>query len=63
MELSNLSLAELKNLQQLLPDEIKRREKEEKAKARKHPCALVVEPRNPRYKPKALVVDFIRNCQ
>ena len=35
MELSNLSLAELKNLLQALPDEIKRREKDEKAKARK----------------------------
>ena len=43
MELSNLSLAELKNLLQLLPEEIKRREKDEKAKARKDLEAFAAE--------------------
>jgi DNA-binding protein H-NS len=43
MELSNLSLAELKNLLQVLPDEIKRRENEEKAKARKDLEAFAAE--------------------
>ena len=43
MELSNLSLAELKNLLQALPDEIKRREKDEKAKARKDLEAFAAE--------------------
>lgn len=43
MELSNLTLAELKNLLQVLPDEIKRREKEEKAKARKDLEAFAAE--------------------
>lgn len=43
MELSNLSLAELKNLLQELPDEIKRREKDEKAKARRDLDAFAAE--------------------
>lgn len=43
MELSNLSLAELKNLLQALPEEIKRREKDEKAKARKDLEAFAAE--------------------
>ncbi len=43
MELSNLSLSELKNLLQALPEEIKRREKDEKAKARKDLEAFAAE--------------------
>ncbi len=43
MKLSSLSLAELKSLLQVLPDEIKRREKEEKAKARRELEAFAAE--------------------
>lgn len=43
MELSNLSLAELKNLLNLIPSEIKRREKEEKATALKDLEAFAIE--------------------
>lgn len=43
MELSALSLAELKNLLQQIPAEIKRREKDEKAKALKDLEALAAE--------------------
>lgn len=41
MDISTLSLAELKNLLDQIPAEIKRREKEEKAKLRKDVEALV----------------------
>lgn len=43
MELSNLSLAELKNLLNAIPAEIKRREKDEKAKTLKELEALAAE--------------------
>jgi len=43
MELSNLSLAELKNLLTVIPAEIKRREKDEKAQALKDLAALAAE--------------------
>ncbi len=42
MDISSLSLVELKNLLDLIPAEIKRREKEEKAKLRKDIEALVL---------------------
>lgn len=42
MDISNLSLVELKNLLEQIPAEIKRREKEEKAKLRKDIEALVL---------------------
>ncbi|MER2514728.1 MAG: H-NS histone family protein [Nitrosomonas ureae] len=43
MELSNFTLAELKNLLQALPEEIKRREKDGKAQARKDLDAFAAE--------------------
>ena len=43
MELSNLSLAELKNLLTIIPAEIKRREKDEKAQALKDLAAFAAE--------------------
>ena len=43
MELSNLSLAELKNLLNLIPAEIKRREEDEKAQALKDLEAFAAE--------------------
>lgn len=43
MELSNLSLVELKNLLTLIPAEIKKREKEDKAKTLKELEALAAE--------------------
>lgn len=41
MDISNLSLAQLKELERLIPKEIKRREVEEKAKVRKELEAFV----------------------
>lgn len=43
MELSKLSLAELKNLLSIIPAEIKRREKDEKAQTLKDLAALAAE--------------------
>jgi hypothetical protein len=41
MDISNLSLAELRELERLLPKEIRRREQEEKVKVRKELEAFV----------------------